>query len=485
MSQTSFLSDSILFKIFTNLDYFGLIKCRLICKVWRETIRNQFPIEDLIVIIKQFPYNSDWWYSDDLFLIEHSLKRPKVHFVKCNLFEKLKKLLIYNHPINSNKLEQFDLECLNSLPNLEHFEIKNFHLISKCFQLNLTKLKRLRFNEVKIDRPNVTDNTNQNIRIELYLPSLDTFQFMNSSSQFFELFNFKCPSSIRIVECNHYYLQMNEFKNLERLFCRDLSDVSDDFLKNFKHLKEIVFYLNYDTFQNLKRQRAYQNSTVNLFYSGLKKDIGDLDDFKFMLENKFYFLYSKEYKNLATRIPFPTYILYNDLIRSFVKKSYAYNFTLKFNNIICVKVNDFLKEDNQLVLIGFIGRCPGLTHLIISRSYFKQLYFESLPFVVPNLSYFVIESEIYLKKLNFIFEFENLLKFKTDIRLNLDFVEKILPQLEYLQYSLMFKTVRILQTGNQYDVLINDENKVTFDRNQLTDLMDYLKNFYPNHLFEN
>lgn len=235
------LPNEIIFKIFENLHFQTLIKCRLVCKRWFSIVAK-IKIKELILNFKfNLPENSFWYSTDRLLNVENRIFENNLNFLNLNLFnfEKLELLKVGDKLVCNNHIKmkpKFDFKLLNQIQSLVHLEIPDVFLeIDKEEILSLPNLKviyigQVHFGTLILNTPNLEIFASHFglIRIELLYPE----QIIQLQLRFYQngLRRFKNLKILKIYEPELINQFRNIFRQLSNLEELHLIGLMDDFI---------------------------------------------------------------------------------------------------------------------------------------------------------------------------------------------------------------------------------------------------------------
>lgn len=239
---SSLLDDErILLEVFARLPLNEIVKCRNVCRSWREMIDLNMKFKHFVVHTDARPCHR--WSFDGRPLNTSDMLR--VHYLNPflrstltnSLFSSLQRLFIYCH-CTKIRDRDFNLNSLNEFTELRQLEIIPFkpELRKTGYKLTLKKLELL---TLRFARDRIWKKISREAIVELDTPRLRII------IGDFECLAPKHPEAIKILEVEQYgsrnFEPLYELVNLEYLYIRWITWMRDDFLLKLPMLKAIQF----------------------------------------------------------------------------------------------------------------------------------------------------------------------------------------------------------------------------------------------------
>lgn len=230
--------NEILINVFKQLELLDLLKCRLVCRDWKNLV-SKVMIEELVldcgqikldepIIFSKFINRTKWFKIRTPYKNVIKTKNNSSLDTLSSMFDliNLKRLRI-NSPIDYNA---FEIGNLNKFTNLEQLEIGYYNRQSSA-QLYLPNLKTFYFRSNSIGSLQVNSNT-----LEI-LSCTDLNQI-----------KLKQPETIKYLEIDHFKENdLADFKNVEYLQIYSVNEpTKENILNSFPNLKRIRILPNYD-----------------------------------------------------------------------------------------------------------------------------------------------------------------------------------------------------------------------------------------------
>jgi len=249
------LNDNLLMKIFEQLEISEILKCRLICRRWKDVI-GQMMIEELVldddkvhldesIIYRKFTERTQWFNTELPYsnIIKVKKDFDLLSFLQSSILNlnELKRLRI-NSEIDYNK---FKISNLSKYSKLEHLEIGWYNGVDENEELSLPELQTFYFRS--IGNPILNLNT----------PKLHTL-----SSLDLEQVRLKQRDSIRNLETEFLDEGCLFFKNVENLMIYDTKITEKCILDQLINLKRMR--INPDDAQSDFYYECIENLVKNL-----------------------------------------------------------------------------------------------------------------------------------------------------------------------------------------------------------------------------
>lgn len=466
------LAPELVVMILNNLSVQDKLKCRLINNRFKLIIDNHLKIIRLTLIgVRSTDFDKNWFYTNrpndekDLIFVKRDSLADQLN---KSIFLKLKQLFI---SFNENEKLNFK-NSINHLKYLEELNICSAN-IGTGNSLNLPNLRTLFLGMVKVENFSEKDF----LKIKLNTPNLSNFK----SSKNIDNYEFVYPTKIRYLYLNYDYSSVEQFINLEYLFCSNYFYLKPAILLDkLSKLKELHIFketkqdqLNgLNIFETIFKERSKLN--LNLYVSGLdyriyrKLNQPLIDQSVFCFEN---------YSNLINCLPFIKEISYDDLIRLF-KQTIPTDLFTKFPNIKEVTCNFKLNDLDGL--FNFLRNCKNLGSLSLNcESFNDQLDFEKLNESCRTLIFLSLtfHKSVYIN-LDFILKFKYLNGLVLNKELAFDFIESLFTKLNrfrflHFKYRGKIGDLTFDRDGTEFVHLCQNFNFLEFKC--LTDFLNFLK----------
>ena len=386
MSSLPFLSFLILDKVLINLSVKEKLRCKIVCKDWKQMIESHANIITLCIYDDIFPvYSSS---SVNRFIgLNNSFKAKNLKLLlSFSAFENLrslKRLYIYfNNPSNDLMFNSINLIEFTRLEELE-VDCKQFHVT----EINLPNLKQLTLKEFF-----------SNGQMQMDTPNLEELIIFKN----FNYLTLKYPEKIKYLKTNVIDSSVKQLNNLETLACLYFSCIDTTILVHLPKLKQITIG-NKNPFQfapiNILNELIRQKA--NLKRDDLRIDFVCFDKYSHIPEFQFFnyenasFHYlldmpklkvvNEVYTNLINNLPFEFQLHYTSLIQSFTR--IPHDFCDKFSNIKRIHLDSLFVYND---LIQFLKKNRYLTELFLNLNFANQLscdLLNQLSIIVPHLTF--------------------------------------------------------------------------------------------------
>lgn len=415
------LPPEILAMIFSFLTVREQFNCIRVCKRFHVIISNS-KLRNLVVAQDSLPVNERWSFTFeqvsirssiinlDLGLIERQLRR--------SVFSSLRSLFI--SLCNLSYLSASFVDCLNRLELLQRLELPLILLNSRrtlaLANLKIFGLKQVHGNRLSLRTPKLTS-------LRLQSPCFDLLEIV-----FGEV--------LQMLDCVEFNMCINQFVNLEYLFCLSITDLNEDFLMNLPQLKELHFERDHFTFYSLaNQQRLLNRAGLKLYYQGVL---------------------SRGY--LEQNLNYGSGSLNEENVSTYLNGEIANRLNIKYINFNCLEQkqipDDFLKKfvhltgvwverkvEDSLKFANFLSDCPNFSFLKLNFSGLPPAFYSVLSTLCASLSHLEIKDQpdlINEISFDFILNFEHLTALATNKRISIEFVYQTFKELKYF-YSFTFR----------------------------------------------
>lgn len=424
--------------ILSHLELSEQIQLRRVCKDWMRKIDS---MEKRLTISSASKQAS---YEYGLNLVQDHIRAATIDTVlgllKKPILSNLKSLCVYK--LDVEKKSGPFCKAL-SFDQLDELTISCIENLDKHVELRLPNLRRvfigyLRAKKITLDAPKLKD-----VKIRFGKGHFD-FEFVHPSVECIELDKFS--KSLESAELK---------KNLQRLYCQEIADVGDEFLKGFEKLEELHFNRKLQAFGVLFNQKKNYNCVnLKIYFNGLRVDsLNEFegwfnsgfmdDDFGEIFSVKLIDLYIQNYSRLANRLPFYTGLSYQRIEDRVPRlPSDFFRRLVNVNGVATSKQVKSVKDYLNFLRANF----KNLAQLGVLYELPPQIFFNLLPRCVPSIrSIMISRADSYFTgvelpdiDLNFIFELKDLVLFSCNIEFSDAFIRKVYAELPNIE-TLFFK----------------------------------------------
>ena len=395
-----------------------LLRCRLVCRKWRSNIENNVRISDLMVREQEEDREQFFVFTPRLVESSHQFVADNPNFSGCQIMQ-----ILLRH------LKKLSIDRLNSAFDLEH--LANLECL-QVQELTLNTPNRLRSTSLKTLA--VLRNCGEQLRLDT--PNLLMFEFEMGLDRF----EFAHPESVSHLAATSFRQEFRQFRNLQIFFigCSCIrgffsTEIPSEILKTFPALRELhCSLINSNVLLDILADKNDLKRTKFRFYlRGLPiNTINELNGYvdqngiflDFDLNSNFHHIL-ENYPDLASPLPFIRSVNYSSLNRHF-NGQFEKGFFHKFINIRRLVVNELIYDERQFV--WFVKNCKWLEEFEVNADLSQSIY-DWLPTYRPQINRLTIYQEQVLD-FSFVFDFEELVFFKTTQEVSFVFAANLIRQ---------------------------------------------------------
>lgn len=198
-----------------------------------------------------------------------------------------------------------------------------------------------------------------------------------------EIVKFNTVDYIELSELNdRLYENLIKLINLRSILIEDFNSflMRHDFLHHFKQLKEIQFMNSHEFYTKLLKQKQfYKLDTLRIYFLGLNldglewySDFLDQNDDYYVLDEKKFRFFHKNYTNLADRLPFISEIIYDEIKIHQMPD----NFFRKLTNLYALTISDRIRDESSF--FELVKKLDGFPTLTLNNCFLSQNFLEQL-----------------------------------------------------------------------------------------------------------
>ena len=399
------------------------VRCKGLCRSWREEIELREPKSDTLVLhTGPYPWNMHWTQTNNrrLMKFENSFQMKNIsildHPMTRALLEKTKKLAIV-------QLSRNDFVDSNFEPYLGHFkhcieeiEIRNFRL-QGTLKFDLPKLKVLVINNCPADKFVLNCRS---LEVLFWSRKVNEIRFQNAK-KLKRLICFGWPATVSLN---------GKFDALEYLYVLADEPVNNRLLDRMPKLKRLVLYhddemkmADLEIIREQQKRLGLKNLEVlfNAFRDPVEVAFSHSDGYEDRwVQNLF-----ENYSKLVENSPWSIDIDYSKLFSKF--KILPSNFFERFNEFALIEISAVTSYSH---LFGFLKSCPYVQTLKLHFSKVDtNLILGLMQALQPTLVRLVIVEERPQDVLKFVLSFIRIFELTIlsvdSPRLSIDFLRKV------------------------------------------------------------
>lgn len=405
------LPTLVLIKIFKNyLNIKDRIKCKLVCRNWYYLVHSIRPSECLI---HSSAWSSKKWTFTNVPLeYRSSIEVSPEQRLNYRFFQ-----------INFANIQKLYLDSCHSYSSCKKFIIDDVRFLSYFKQLKQLEIHTLRLVQTSIDLPLLKVLTLKGCQVydlKIIAPQLDAFVCWNYFGEIKFVYD-----SLRYFECDEYYSDILNFRQLECLYCKFINPIDRNLVQSLPELKQLHLfsYLVRPPVLNdlIDEKNRLRRTDLIISYSGFRDiqvgepfiDTEDTNCFN-LTENNMKAI-KDHYAKVIFRIPWTTKLNYTSLKTHF-NHQIPLDFHLKFSNINEVDITD---TDHHPSVVQFLRQCNSIQFLTLKNrtagKSFAQAFLDSLTLVPTILSLQIEEIDWTVQDYKFLGGLKNLMYIRFEL----------------------------------------------------------------------